>query len=90
MGFKIGAKVSEEMSDYINMWTDVSDFREVSKEHETSTELIRGLLRQDRRLTQLNIPILIDVLRIAIKNRNNRASTLNATHKKAVKLVGIK
>lgn len=87
MGFEIGKYISEELSDYINIWTDKDDFKEVAKKHERSTELIRGVLRQDLKFTQVNIPLVIDVLRIAIENRNTGFGRLEKSHKEAEKII---
>ena len=87
MGFKIGEYISEELSDYINIWTDKDDFKKVAKEHDRSSETIRAVLRQDLKFTQVNIPLIIDVLRIAIENRNTGHGKLNKSHKQAEKII---
>ena len=87
MALEAGKKLSEGFSEYINIWTDINDFKQSANDHELSLQLLYKVLSGERPLTKSSIPLMYDLLRKAVSNRTKMLPKLNATHRKAKKLI---
>lgn len=85
MAIETGTYISEELSEYIYQWVDISDVKEMSKKHNLSSELGRALIARDRKVTDNNIGLITEIFKKAISNRNKRMPILEKMHKNAIK-----
>ena len=86
MGLEPGNKLSKELCTYIKIYTNVDDLRNACDETGYSMELLRYILSRNRVLTESNIPLAHNIIRRAIKNRNDIKPLLNLAHKEAVQI----
>lgn len=87
MAIEIGEYLSDEIVQYIDCWTNTNEFTELAKKHKMSDELARKLARSDRKITEKNKPLVLDIISLAIKNRGKKIRKLNKAHKEAITVV---
>lgn len=87
MALKAGYYLSEDLSQFVNFFTDAKDLLQSAEEAELSVELLRSILRRERKLTHGNIPLVHSILSKAISNRMKLLPTLNTAYRKAKRIV---
>lgn len=89
MAIEAGNFISENLSLYIDRWTKTSEFTEIARKYDLSNELARKLVSRDRKVTEDNLPMLHDIIRLAMKNRSEVHRRLLRGHKEAQKEVTV-
>lgn len=87
MAIETGKFISKELKIYISKWTTFADFREVAEQYNISTETVRTVCKREKKINETNKQPLIDVLRIAISNRNGLNDVLVKAHKQVIKII---
>jgi hypothetical protein len=87
MALEKGKYISKELSEYIAVWVNLAEIKKLAKEHDLSDELARKMCLGERKLTDKNINLMIDILKTAIYNRNHKLPGLEKTNRKAKKFL---
>jgi hypothetical protein len=90
MAILIGKKISEELSIYIRKYANNFEYKDVVIKHDLSDELARKLVSRERKITKKNLPMFLDILKLAIKNRNLVHERLLKGHTEAEKITDCK
>lgn len=81
MAIEIGNKISESLKDYITTFTTPDERRSIRrKKYTLSDEMLYKVLNGDRNVSEKEIPVLYEFLKLSIKNRAKRIKTLNEVH----------
>lgn len=83
MAIVVGKKISEELYLYIETWTTVSEYQDIADNHNLSIETVRAVSKRSKKINETNLPVLLDVIRLAIKNRTELHKRLTAGHREA-------
>ena len=87
MALKAGERISDNLSQFVTFFTVTKDLKESAKDMGKSVELLRAILRQERVLTESNIPLIYSVLRKAVAKRQLLMPLLNSSYREAKKII---
>ena len=81
MAIEIGSYLTPELKEYINTFVSVDERKKILTNYSFSRELERQILNGDNRITENTHSYVIDLVKIAVRNRTKKLPQLNQTHK---------
>ena len=87
MALTAGETISDNLSQFVSFFTVTQDLKDSAKDMGKSVELLRAILRQERVLTESNIPLIYSVLRKAVAKRQLLMPLLNSSYREAKKII---
>ncbi|AWG26031.1 hypothetical protein [Flavobacterium kingsejongi] len=87
MLYKIGEKISVDLSEYLKEHTNEADRATVANQHNYGPSILNAVIKRNRNVTSENCPMLNDVMKIAIQTRNHKKQYFDKTHRQILKEV---
>lgn len=87
MALEVGNKISKELVKYISDLTEMKELYKIADKHNMSGELARTLAKGEKPITEKNMPLIEEILKLAISNRKKFLFRINKTHSKALKTI---
>lgn len=87
MAIETGKYISLDLSEYVKRWVSNTELKEIAKDNDLSYELARLISSRDRKITQENHPLFIDILKRAIHNRKKILPKLESTNRIVLKII---
>jgi len=87
MALIVGEKISQGLSNYISLYTNTDDIRDVCDIMDVSMETLRSVLRRDKKLTETSKKLVYDVLEKAIAKRQRLKPMLDLAHIEAGNII---